>query len=125
MIGAISSPNSSLPTGTVKSATGLEAQLIRYQKELSDCVNCDTENTLAGRESIQSLSGKISAIKARIEEVNLSRSSAQAVPANSSPSTPVSENKAASPAGRHEQYGADTSYTTGINSVGSRLDIFA
>lgn len=47
----------------------LEAQLARYQQELSNCVNCDSANTAEGKETIQALSNKISSVKARIEAI--------------------------------------------------------
>lgn len=57
---------------------GLEAQITRYQKQLADCVNCDSAKTAQGKENIQEISNKISAAKARIEEINVSRSVNQA-----------------------------------------------
>lgn len=71
MVAAI---GSSLLPGTYGTANGgsmagLGAQLARYQRELSNCVNCDSANTIEGKESIQAISSKISSVKARIEEM--------------------------------------------------------
>lgn len=47
----------------------LEAQLARYQKQLSDCVNCDSSKTAEGKAQIEAISAKISALKERIDKV--------------------------------------------------------
>ncbi|BBP02106.1 hypothetical protein [Sulfuriferula nivalis] len=41
------------------------SQLARLQHQLSDCVNCATANTTAGKAKIQSISDQIGAIKER------------------------------------------------------------
>lgn len=77
MVAAIGSGTlpTSLAASTATSPTsGLEAQIVRYQKELSDCVNCDSANTAQGKETIQAISNKISAARARIEEIQLTQS---------------------------------------------------
>jgi hypothetical protein len=72
MVAAIGSSTFTSPSVAASPTAGLEAQIARYQKQLSDCVNCDSANTLQGKENIQQLSNKISAAKARIDEINLS-----------------------------------------------------
>lgn len=49
-------------------AAALEAQLAQYQQQLSDCVNCDSSKTLEGKQQIQTISSKISAVKKNIEQ---------------------------------------------------------
>lgn len=79
MINAI---GSSFSTGTSgPSAAGLEAQLTRYQKQLSDCVNCaETSKTPQGQETARSLSDKISQIKAQLDAVATSKTTANYPP---------------------------------------------
>ncbi|HAT31472.1 MAG TPA: hypothetical protein DCW29_11655 [Janthinobacterium sp.] len=48
-------------------AASLEAQLLRYQKQLSDCVNCDSSKTPEGKAQIQAIASKISEVKDRID----------------------------------------------------------
>ncbi len=83
---------------------GLEARLERYQKELSDCVNCDSAKTPEGKQKIQDVSSKISEIKTRIEEIAAAKSKTQ----------PAKINAAVSAASRP----ADA-------TLGSRVDVFA
>ena len=58
------------PAGNPSSVAALQAQLDRYQKELSDCVNCSSAKTEAGKQNIQDISGKISDLKAKIAQEN-------------------------------------------------------
>jgi hypothetical protein len=73
MLSAIGSSIYASPAGTGPSVVGLQAQLDRYQKELSDCTNCSSAKTLEGRQSIQTLSNQIGEIKARIEAVTITK----------------------------------------------------
>lgn len=75
MVAAIGTSNTFSYTGTVKPSTGLEFELAKYQKELSDCVNCDSANTAEGRSRIQDIYNKISAVQARIERLAIAESS--------------------------------------------------
>lgn len=50
-------------------AAGLEYQLSRYQKQLSECVNCASAKTPQGKADIEAISGKISSLRLRIDEV--------------------------------------------------------
>lgn len=69
MVAAISSSHASIPSpGSGGSTAGLEAQLTRYQKELSDCVNCESSKTPEGKANILELQVKISSVKERIEK---------------------------------------------------------
>ncbi|GGC60326.1 hypothetical protein [Undibacterium terreum] len=65
-------------TGAAAASSGaasaaLEAQLERYQKELSDCVNCASAKTPEGKAQIDDISSKISSLKTRIEKVGDAR----------------------------------------------------
>jgi hypothetical protein len=120
MVSAINSSASPGPASAGLSVAGLQAQLDRYQKQLSDCVNCDSANTREGRETIQALSNKISQVKSRIEEISATKS-------NTPPAAP-------NPAGATANVDAHASGTTGNSAVatapgpaaaGSRLDVFA
>ena len=51
------------------SAASLQAQIAVYQRQLSDCVNCSSANTIQGRNDIQQISSKISAAKAQIQQL--------------------------------------------------------
>ena len=57
--------------GAAVSAAGLEAQLARLQKELSECVNCASANTTEGKAKIQAISDKISVVNARLDAVSV------------------------------------------------------
>ena len=58
----------SISSGPAKAA-GLEYQLLRYQKQLSECVNCASAKTAQGKATIEAISGKISSIRLRIDAV--------------------------------------------------------
>jgi hypothetical protein len=71
MVAAIGSASAAAYSGVARTpAAGLEAQLARYQKELADCVNCDSAKTPEGKEQIQAISNKISEVRARIDEID-------------------------------------------------------
>ena len=55
--------------GAAAPYAGLEAQLARLQKELSECVNCDSAKTSEGKVKIQTVFDKISGIKAQLETI--------------------------------------------------------
>ncbi|MFA5172452.1 MAG: hypothetical protein WC426_12895 [Sulfuriferula sp.] len=62
-----------LSTNGLTSNTGVASvdttsQLARLQHQLSDCVNCGTANTTAGKAKIQAISDQISAIKQRQQQ---------------------------------------------------------
>ncbi|NYE63924.1 hypothetical protein FHW58_005158 [Duganella sp. 1224] len=50
------------------SATSLQAQLQRYQQQLSDCVNCASAKTPQGKADIQAISARISEVKQSIAQ---------------------------------------------------------
>jgi hypothetical protein len=123
MVSAIGSSTFPSPASNSGSTSGLEAQIARYQQELSNCVNCSTANTLEGKEKIQSLSNKISALRIRIQEISAEKANAQ--PATPSINTPANIN--ANKDGLASRTQADTVPATGSRTatVGNRLDVFA
>ncbi len=74
MVAPIGTTSTFSYTATVKPSTGLEFELAKYQKELSDCVNCDSANTAEGRSKIQEIHNKISAVQVRIERLAVAES---------------------------------------------------
>jgi outer membrane murein-binding lipoprotein Lpp len=52
--------------GGAPSAVSLQAQLQRYQKQLSECVNCASAKTPQGKSDIQAISARISQIEQRM-----------------------------------------------------------
>jgi hypothetical protein len=80
MIQATGSSAISGTTGTSTPTAGLDAQLARYGKELSECVNCESAKTPEGKEAIQAASDKISAVKTRLEEIAVAKTSSRPAP---------------------------------------------
>lgn len=70
------------------SAASLQAQLQRYQQQLSDCVNCASAKTPKGKQDIQAISARIGQIEQRIAQAD--GSGARAAPdAPQAASTPA------------------------------------
>lgn len=112
------------PASTGESGAGLEARLARYQQELAACINCDTANTREGRETIQALSGKISAIKARMEALSVERPNAQRAETNPTPSSEIGANRDALATGARDGSAGATGRESD-SPLGSRVDVFA
>jgi FlxA-like protein len=113
MVSAVGAPALPGQVGGSSSIASLQAQLDRYQKQLSDCVNCDTANTREGKQTIQYLSNRISEIKARIEKAAAEKSA------------PTS----ALETGKHGTIGATAATSSqsdfAITNLGTRLDAHA
>lgn len=60
---------------------GLDAQLARYEKQLSECINCASAKTPEGKQAIDDLYGKIHDLKAKMEETRNAHPVLPAVPA--------------------------------------------
>lgn len=122
MISTIGPSSLASTTAGGTSAAGIEAQIARYQKELSDCVNCDSANTREGKEKIQTISDKISSAKARLEEITARKSSNQPTAPNTATSPDISADKDG-PASRVK----DNNDAAGLpnSNAGTRLDVFA
>ncbi len=69
-IGSSATVSAINPSNAGFALASLQAQLARYQQQLSDCVNCASSKTLEGKEQIQSVSAKIRQVSARIDQVN-------------------------------------------------------
>ena len=67
--------------------TGLQAQVARYKKELSDCVNCASAKTPQGKANIEAILNKISVIQERIDNSHETQAqdAAQASPPSAHP----------------------------------------
>lgn len=74
MVAAIGSPQTADITYAAGTSTaGIEAQLARYQKELSDCINCASAKTPEGKAAIEAATNKIRLAEARIESIHVAR----------------------------------------------------
>ncbi|MDQ1831184.1 hypothetical protein [Massilia scottii] len=60
----------------------LQAQLQRYQQQLSDCVNCASADTAQGKSDIQAIAARITQVQQRIAQ----ESGAAATPATATAS---------------------------------------
>jgi hypothetical protein len=107
MVQAIGSSTSAGAAVSSPPIGGLDAQLARYQKELSECVNCESAKTPEGKKTIQAVSDKISVVKARLEEVVTGKSNSQSVKQE-----PSSAKATAAP-------------SSAKAAVGSAVDVFA
>jgi hypothetical protein len=63
---ASTAATSSVYGGDKTSPASLQAQLQRYQHQLSDCVNCSSAKTPQGKSDIQAISAKIGEVQRRI-----------------------------------------------------------
>ena len=68
-IGASTTPSTAYGAGG-PSAASLQAQLQRYQQQLSDCVNCASAKTQQGKADIQAISARISEVKQSITQTD-------------------------------------------------------
>lgn len=73
MVQAISGTAATSTSTSPASTAGLQYQLSRYQQQLSECVNCASAKTAQGKATIEAISGKISSIRLRIDEVGSSK----------------------------------------------------
>jgi hypothetical protein len=93
-------------TGTYQpdatSSVGLRAKLDRYEKQLSDCVNCASAKTPEGKADIAAISAKIDEVKRTI--AGTSNGEGQAAPRNEDQPVAVASS---------------------ISPLGSRIDTYA
>ena len=112
---AIGSSSLSCAVGGQPSRASLDADLARYQKQLSDSVNCASSKTLEGKTHIQELSNKISSTQERIQQVEAAKPPADA---------PVISN--AAPTAASDTYTNDGAPAKSATSdPGTRVNIFA
>lgn len=64
---AIGASAVTLSVGAGAAPVTSDAQLLRLEKELSDCVNCATAKTALGKAKILAVEARINALKARME----------------------------------------------------------
>ncbi len=116
---ATTSVGTSLASGS-GSSVALQAQLDRCTKQLGDWVNCSSGKTPEGKQIIQALQEKISAIRAQIQ-------SQQAHAGQSAPQT--QSNKATASGAQSADITSNTSTVsltlTAIGSVGTLLNTIA
>jgi hypothetical protein len=121
---AIGSPTLSSAAGSGTSTAGLEAQLARCQKDLSEHVNCNSAKTPEGKAAIEALSNRINSVKTRIEEISNTQSSRH--PATLNATDANTNSQAAAPIAK-EITGIDAASASKSSEAiaGSRLDVFA
>jgi phage shock protein A len=66
------------------SKTALRAELTRYEKQRTECVNCSSARTIEGKRNIQNLDSQIDTLKAKLTVVAQSHAPASASEARSS-----------------------------------------
>ena len=115
MVQAIATSSGSGALHAGATVASLEAQLVRYQKQLSDCVNCGSAKTVEGKAAIDALSSKISEVRARIETVTEVKASDDTTPLATGTSTEISAN--------NDTSAAVPKWTTA--TVGSQVDVQA
>jgi hypothetical protein len=101
---AIGSGSFSGAVGSCVSKAALHAEVARYQKQLSDAVNCPSSKTLEGKTHIQELTNKISVDQEQIRRIE------------------------ANPAGNDAAANADTYTNAGVSAVqaaGSLVNVYA
>jgi hypothetical protein len=83
MVSAIgSSPTFNITPTSVALTAGIETQIARDQKALSNCVNCASAETKQGQADIQALSNRISLAKARLEQITATNPAGQVAALN-------------------------------------------
>lgn len=94
-------------------AGGLEAQLARFEKQLSEWTCCDSAKTPGGKQKIQEISDRIGEIKARIDAV-----AAASADERAAVSRPAQPELAAAPIGVSASSGR-------ASAVGNLVDVIA
>ena len=124
MVSAIGSSPASSATSTAGTSTaGIEAQIVRYKKELSDCVNCASSKTPEGKAAIQAIANKISSAQARIEKINADQTSAPSTA--TADKTPANTYAAASAAASKTGIESVSASTASGSTTGRLVDVFA
>ncbi|NHZ66436.1 hypothetical protein [Massilia genomosp. 1] len=68
---AIASSSAAVSYGAAKaSPVALQAQLQRYQQQLSDCVNCASADTPKGKSDIEAIAARITQVQQRIAQAD-------------------------------------------------------
>jgi hypothetical protein len=127
MVSANGSPAVCGAVSTPRTAAGVEAQLERYKKELSNCVNCESAKTASGKAAIEAAASKISTAEARIEKITTDK---QTVPPAAPSPAAADKRLAAADAVRaaeesKSRFDAASDPRASAWTTGSRVDIFA
>jgi fructose-1,6-bisphosphatase len=119
MVSSIGSSSAMSYISVARPKAGLEAQIAKYKKELSSCVNCDSAKTAEGKANIQVISDKINQLTSQVQEISKSQTVQQSSQFNegSDMQKKMDGLTAASLQNR------DQSEANGL-VMGSRLDIF-
>lgn len=128
MVSAVGSAFASNPVpDPVTTTAGIEAQIARYKKELSDCVNCESAKTTEGKAEIAAIASKISTAEARIEKINTGKQGSEPV-ASSTETGQTTRANAYADANKSEltQTGSTSAPPKSFDlSRGSRIDLYA
>jgi len=119
MISSIGSFTAYAFDSTAKPTAGRDAQIARYKKELSDCVNCESAKTVKGKANIKAITGKITALTAEAEKTAKSSKGANQEPALSAT---LSTNNAPRSS---QQYNIVPIPDSGVETIGNYLNVFA
>lgn len=128
MVSAIDSSSvSAYAAPVVTSTAGIEAEIARYKKELSSCLNCESADTKQGQADIQSLSNKISIAEARLKESAMASSGSQVAALNqvAEGDKVVDPNLATSLAESDANAQPPTSLEPYESTIGRLLDVYA
>jgi hypothetical protein len=119
MISSIGSSTAYAFDSTAKPTAGRDAQIARYKKELSDCVNCESAKTVKGKANIQAITDKITALTAETEKA---AKSSKGTNQESALSATLSANNV--PRTGHPSNIAPVS-DSGVQTIGNYLNVFA
>lgn len=127
MVQAIGSSAVSGSISTGAAAVGLEAQLVRYQKLLSECVNCDSSKTAKGKADIQAISVKISEVRERIDRITEVKPASQTTELASSTAAKIGTGVDAATSTKKEAANAEPVATSESEraTVGSQVNLLA
>lgn len=77
MVSPVQASNGYAMPNVPSSSAALQAQVARYQQELSDCVNCETAKTQHGKANIEAIQTKIRTAMERLDAIDTARSAAK------------------------------------------------
>jgi hypothetical protein len=122
MVHAIGSATAYGAAGSGAAAASLEAQLARYQKQLSDCVNCDSAKTAEGKVEIEALSRRIGDIRDKIDKLAEARPAAASTRSSDRPD-PAGSSAAAG--GSDDSVAVQAVTRPASGTLGGLVDVFA
>ncbi len=125
MVAAIGSSANAGGTAGTSPVSGIEARIALYQKQLAECVNCESAKTPEGKVNIQAISDRISAARARIEEVETTKRGGAAGLNNNADEKAIDAGHTQSSPVSASDFQAEPAPKTGVSSLGNRVDTFA